>query len=368
MIKNISLLLCLIAISISNISYGASFSGIGFLTSPYSQAWDVSADGSVVVGRSTENGGDARAFRWDAVNGMQDLGLIGSNAVAYAVSGDGSTVAGHSQSQAFRWTSDTGMNGLGYLPLGPLQGTSISLGTGVSADGSVVVGFGNSSKYVSGYEVFTWTQDTGMVGLGINGRAEDVSSDGSVIVGGGTGQAFRWVNNDLTGLGVLSGYSVSNAYAVSGDGNVVVGYSGATGTTEAFRWEDGSMLGLGDLAGGGVYSSALDVSGDGSLVVGYSEVNSRNDAFIWDADNGMQSLRSVLSNTYGLNLPGWTLHEATGISEDGSTIIGWGINPDGNTEAWVANISAVPIPPALYLFGSGLLGLIGLAKRKRATS
>jgi hypothetical protein len=27
--------------------------------------------------------------------------------------------------------------------------------------------------------------------------------------------------------------------------------------------------------------------------------------------------------------------------------------------------SAVPIPPALWLFGSGLLGLIGMARKKR---
>ena len=28
--------------------------------------------------------------------------------------------------------------------------------------------------------------------------------------------------------------------------------------------------------------------------------------------------------------------------------------------------SHVPLPPALYLFGSGLLGLIGIARRKKA--
>ena len=28
-------------------------------------------------------------------------------------------------------------------------------------------------------------------------------------------------------------------------------------------------------------------------------------------------------------------------------------------------VSAVPVPPALWLFGSGLLGLIGIARRKK---
>lgn len=35
-----------------------------------------------------------------------------------------------------------------------------------------------------------------------------------------------------------------------------------------------------------------------------------------------------------------------------------------NRGSW--SVQVVPIPPALYLFGSGLLGLIGVAKRKRS--
>lgn len=30
----------------------------------------------------------------------------------------------------------------------------------------------------------------------------------------------------------------------------------------------------------------------------------------------------------------------------------------------VATISSVPIPPSLFLFGSGLIGLVGFARRK----
>ena len=32
---------------------------------------------------------------------------------------------------------------------------------------------------------------------------------------------------------------------------------------------------------------------------------------------------------------------------------------------WSMNITPIPIPPALYLFGSGLLGLVGVTKRKK---
>jgi hypothetical protein len=35
-----------------------------------------------------------------------------------------------------------------------------------------------------------------------------------------------------------------------------------------------------------------------------------------------------------------------------------------STGSFLARVAAVPIPPALWLFGSGLLGLIGIARRK----
>ena len=50
---------------------------------------------------------------------------------------------------------------------------------------------------------------------------------------------------------------------------------------------------------------------------------------------------------------------AQDISLDGEVIVGYGINPDGATEAWMAENYNVPLPPALYLFGSGLLGWSG---------
>ena len=45
-------------------------------------------------------------------------------------------------------------------------------------------------------------------------------------------------------------------------------------------------------------------------------------AFIWDATNGMQNLKDILANIYGLDITGWDLDEARSISADGKTIIG----------------------------------------------
>jgi probable HAF family extracellular repeat protein len=97
----------------------------------------------------------------------------------------------------------------------------------VSADGSVIVGYGSS---VNGGESFRWTESGGMVALpGI--YATGVSGDGSVIVGiSPIGfqeyEAFRWTESGgMVGLGDLPGYYPSIvASGVSGDGSVIVGY------------------------------------------------------------------------------------------------------------------------------------------------
>jgi probable HAF family extracellular repeat protein len=154
----------------------------------------------------------------------------------------------------------------------------------------------------------------------------------------------------MVGLGNLpsgKSYNGSSAEGVSADGTVIVGTGGITSMgNEAFRWTspDG-MVGLGSLAGeAGDYaldSCARDVSGDGSVIVGQA----RNQAFIWDQTSPMRGIKDVLQNQYGLDLTGWTLESADGISSDGLTIAGTGINPSGNTEAWIATLASSTTPP-----------------------
>jgi len=68
--------------------------------------------------------------------------------------------------------------------------------------------------------------------------------------------------------------------------------------------------------------------------------------FIWDQANDRRNLQEMLSTDYGLDLTGWRLGGASGISADGKTIIGNGINPNGNSEAWVA---CIPEPTTFFL-------------------
>ncbi len=337
------------------------FTGLGDLPGGRfsSEPAAVSADGSVVVGRSTNQGvSDTEAFRWTEATGMVGLGdLFGGeppNSQAFDVSADGSVVVGNSLA-AFRWTASTGMEAIG-----------LNFGLGVSADGSVVVG-GDFLGSVGDppqlqFEGFRWEGGV-LTALGdlpggiTSSLALDVSGDGSIVVGSSNStsgeEAFRWTQaGGIVGLGSLpGGSSFSQAFDVSADGSVIVGRSESASGNEASRWTaGGGMVGLGDLAGGGFSSRAEAVSADGSVIVGSGLSASDREAAIWDATNGMRELDQILIGL-GLDLTGWTLEFATAISADARTVVGTGTNPSGNTEAWLARI---PLPDEFAALPGGV--------------
>ena len=153
---------------------------------------------------------------------------------------------------------------------------------------------------------------------------------------------------------------------MSADGSTVVGQS-AVGSTpwEAFRWtEAGGIEGLGSLSSAFGGSEAFGVSGDGSLVVGTSPSDTGSTAFIWDEEHGMRAIAQLLVDELGLDLTGWTLTRATDISADGSVIVGWGENPNGDSESWIA---VIPEPSTGWLVAAGLAGLGCLRRARRAS-
>ncbi|MHC4795634.1 MAG: LamG-like jellyroll fold domain-containing protein [Planctomycetota bacterium] len=340
-------------IEITNLYATPTFFGLGGFPngSCGALAQGMSADGSVVVGIGFTDDG-ATGFRWEAGNMIAVGDLPGGDHHSQAIrcSDDGSVIVGWSISalsdpyEAFRWEAGV-INGLGDLPGGNFYSYAYS----VSGDGSIVVGRGAVDNGV--IEAFRWEAGT-MVGLGaldpVNplSVAFDISPDGSVIVGGTSSpigdQAFRWENNVMTGLGELPGGGYgSYATAISADKSVIIGYSESAQSTpryEAFRWKNNNMIGLGDFPGGDYESSPWGLSADGSVIVGDSETDVGNEAFIWDSMNGMRKLHDLLENDYGLDLTGWWLTTATDISDDGLTITGYGRNPHGRTEPWIARL------------------------------
>lgn len=357
-----------------------SFTGVGDLSggTVLSSAAGVSGDGSVVCGYSNSTTGD-QAFRWTAAGGLQGLGNLpggGTLSNARAISADGTTIVGDSLSgnggEAFRWTA-----ALGLQPLGDLPGNGFfSIANGVNADGSVVVG--HSESALSGTlsaEGFRWTQATGMQALGdLPGSnffsvASAVSADGLRIAGYGTSTLSGPASSEATRwswpaapqpLGDLPGGGFGgNAFGISANGNVIVGLSAATGGVFAFRWSDpaaggAGMQSIGDIPGGSAFSRANGISADGKVIVGQSIGPSGMEAFVWTAATGCVSLKGLLTSL-GLDLTGWTLEVATAISADGRTIVGYGPNPGGNYEGWVARLG-----DAWTDLGQGLAGVNGV--------
>jgi hypothetical protein len=85
-------------------------------------------------------------------------------------------------------------------------------------------------------------------------------------------------------------------------------------------------------------------------------------AFIWTPQLGYRDLREYLTNDCGLDLTGWGALWAKGVSDDGLTICGDGINPAGLSEPWIAHI---PEPGLLALVGVGSVWLSGRRRRIR---
>jgi hypothetical protein len=88
------------------------------------------------------------------------------------------------------------------------------------------------------------------------------------------------------------------------------------------------------------------------------------DAAIWQ--NGTVTDLNAIYGPTGLNIlpSGFVLNDATAIDDNGD-IAGYGTDGSGHTvQAWVI-YAAVPEPGMLALIGSGLVGLLGYAWRKR---
>lgn len=346
----------------------AEFLGLGFLPGGgNSWARGVSADGTVVVGASTDDTGAIQAFRWTEGDGMVGLGFLpgGMDSRASAASADGTVVVGWGESdigdQAFRWTEVGGMVGLGFLP-----GDTRSSATGVSTDGTVVVGW-SFGEINHSHQAFRWTEAIGLVGLdhppGVtSSEAYGVSADGTVVVGESASdignQAFRWTAADgMVGLGHLPGRGQGGAAGVSGDGSVVVGTEGRHPyTLESFRWtEADGMVSLGTPQSG-IDTRANTVSADGTVVVGWVESSKTQfgtDAVRWTEVGGMKSIHDLLSSS-GIDVAGWDIFNAHGVSRDGSVIVGEAL--EGSLwQAYIADLGDIPPQPANTIDISGIV-------------
>ena len=151
----------------------------------------------------------------------------------------------------------------------------------------------------------------------------------------------------------MPGGASSVAHAVSADGAVIFGNGDSTAGVQAFRWTaETGMMALGSFM-------PLATCEDVTILVGERYASPDFPAVIWDEANGLRSLEEMLEIDLGLDLGGWTLWSPTDISSDGTIIVGYGTNPLGRSEGWVA---VIPEPCSLALLAVG--GFACLIRRR----
>ena len=227
---------------------------------------------------------------------------------------------------------------------------------------------------------------------------------GQSTLAGGTDRAFRWTSAGMQNLGVLAGGTYSLGLAISGVGDVVVGNGNANGASRNLPMDgSGGMTALGSLAGSS-FDGAYAVTKDGNTIAGnqcrkcgamgqwhrllpgigrrrdrvLAQAVSRNNQLIGGTAMGSPTHGSgrclVLRHRHaaagrlaglpGVDLTGWELQWVTGISADGTALVGTGTF-NGHSAGWVVNnFSAIPEPTAMAA-AIGLLGFGAVVARRR---
>jgi len=299
---------------------------------------DVSANGSRIL---LFYAGPADAYIWTPATGMNYIGTSDPNSPIYEISYDGTTVIGSMEldgdKQAAIWTEEEGWRGLGGFPVDSCNGgIGVSSGWGISADGSVAVGL--SPLLADGFckaRAFRWSEATGMVPLQVSNthrqsRASAVSGDGQIAVGWtetdfGTWRPTRWLADGSEHLLEPDPTNFSEAIHVNQDGSVVVGEL----EKHAFYWtEDEGIVDLGLVPGvSGTLSRAVGVSADGTAIVGWGgSPPVALHGFLWTAEDGMRNLNQIVADA-GIDLGARFISHATAISADGNTIVGAILDP-----------------------------------------
>ena len=353
-------------------AFASTFQGLGDLPGGTVESRAYAVTNSGVVGGWAMSANGQEAYRWTSTTGMQPMGDFSTGTFGsgiHAINGDGSHMGGFG-------TTNTGTIATEFRVPGPVLRSLGSTPTyqptwinGMSADGTILAGFSASGRPFRSTPTAT-QQLPDFAGGGTPSDARAVSADGSTVVGSGNStlglEAFRYtVAGGLQGIGDLPGGQFeSRAWDVNADGSVIVGSGNSTPYgSQAFRWTPSGIVGL--PAGGTLYPrQAMAVSDDGNVVVGSAShlvTPFNSEPFIWDPTNGTRSLIAVLVEG-GADLTGWSNLWVEDISPDGLTIVGYGRNANGADEAFIATI---PEPTSVAMLTLAAASLLRRARRVR---
>jgi uncharacterized membrane protein len=252
----------------------------------------VNADGGIVVGSFAVQTGFRRALGWfqDAVQPLSDPNLTGiSQTIALGVSAGGTRAVGYATYNMDRTVGLVWDDTLTAIVLPNPFNVDMYQATAISRDGSIIAGFGQDSDAAP--FVIRWRGEPGNATVGI-----------TMSPNGQPGQVTT----------------------VSDDGNVIGGATFTSNVPSAFRLVGMSYVPI-EVPTGVQSTSIRAASADGSIVAGTAVFMNGSHAFIWTEAGGFEFLLDVLTDA-GVNTSGWSLRAVNGLSADGRTAVGEGVN------------------------------------------
>ncbi|EJL73591.1 Por secretion system C-terminal sorting domain containing protein [Chryseobacterium populi] len=206
-----------------------------------SSTWGMTPNGNTVVGLGWLTAANAHAVKWDAQNGVVDLGssIQGRSSRANAVNTDGTVIVGWQDQSDGTRSGAKWVNGTESF-ITDSNGNIVGEAGAVSADGNTIIGSSMPNPYV-------WKNTTGLTYIThpnssafFRGGATGVSADGGTVIGyfrpfpgpPMTGEGFIWtaaggrvnLNDYATGLGInTQGVTMSLPLAISQDGKKMAG-------------------------------------------------------------------------------------------------------------------------------------------------
>jgi uncharacterized membrane protein len=308
---------------------------------------DITVDGSKVVGAAYVG---APYFTWTRSGGIVKIGG-GGYAGRPAISGDGSTIFGTSLDdngigQAAKWLGGAQWQLLGAVEGGVNCDYSLSSSYGINYDGRLGVGLSYLPKQCSAHAAL-WdlvdggpATDLGSLVPNRASRANTISGDGHVIGGWqdsdvGIRMGARWIDGVETVLRTAAGEPVGEVQYTNYDGTVMVGLYYPFGSDDGWLWTQSrgfTALTSPSLVFRTVLPSAT--TDDGTVAFGAvrERRNGQTRAVFWRNGRAIY-LRDYLT-ARGL-AEGWDTRGVTAASADGTTLTGWGINPNRRIEGFV---------------------------------
>lgn len=264
---------------------------------------------------------DIRPVRWDGTDTLTELPRLNGFYGEGADINSSGQIAGFSWAEsnfhAVRWDADNSIHDLGTL------GGAFSRGVGIN-DSGYVVGSSFTADDAAQHATL-WKPDGSVIDLDTSGSssswAEKINNQGQ-IVGFTTNENGLW---DMTLWNV--------------DGSAPIDLTASLGADVDTGFEQGRSTLLND-AGQVVFDA---FNADGSQV-----------SYLWNNGN-LVDISSLLPADI-------SLLTVTGINDNG-VLYGRALS-NGAFGGFVLTPAAVPVPGAVWLFGSALAGLMGLVRRK----